>query len=208
TSACWRRIREGGSEALDFYYVVVALVTLFSCGRLGAHSQYVVEYCVLTLVVLVRAWDGEWLTRARRAISVQLVVLLVYCPLFIFVEEGRFGMKSDTAAERIYPILRSVPGRVLAQQSSFSLFTNGEIPIQLFHFTALARAGLWDMKKLEGEIEARAFAWVVTEFPIESAELTADDLERFTPEVVAALRQNYSRVEAVAPYFIYRPSPR
>jgi hypothetical protein len=138
----------------------------------------------------------------------QLVLLLLYSPLFVFVEEGRFGMASNRAAKEIHTLLRTEPGPVLAQQGSFALFSRGELHIQLFHFTALARAGLWDMGKLQREVDSRYFAWVITEFPIEGGVLSPDDLERFTPEIVDALRRNYQRAEAIPPYFIYRPALR
>ncbi len=206
---CWRRIRQRRPEAVDFYLMSVAVVMIIFSGRLGAHSQYVVEFCVVTVgVIVLSEFDPVFVARSRLIAWCQVLVLIVYCPFFIFVEEGRFGMASNRAAGQIYAKLKAVPGPVLSQQSSFSLFTNGEIPIQLFHFTALARAGLWDMGKLERQIDIRTFAWVVTEFPIESDQLSADDLERFTPEVVEALRKNYSRVEAITPYFIYRPASR
>lgn len=206
--SCWRNLRRGRIELLDVYFAVAALMTIVSCGRLGAHSQYVVELCVLTLLVVLRESRAMESTTVRRLLRIQVAVLALYCPVFIIAEAGPFGVESNAAAARVYPLLKTVPGEILAQQSSFSLFTNGEIPIQLFHFTALSRAGLWNMGRLEERIQQRAFAWVITEFPIESRDLTADDLERFTPECLAALRAKYSRTEVIGPYYLYRAKER
>lgn len=198
----WSRARKHHLEELDFYFIVVAIATLVTSGRLGAHSQYVVELCVVAVLFVLR--NDELRVGSSGMLAAQALLLVVYAPIFALVEEGRFGMASNRAAPEVERLLSSVPGPVLSQQSSFSLFSRGEIPIQLFHFTALAREGLWDMGRLEDEVERRSFAWVVTEFPIESATMTSDDLERFTTEVVDALRANYVRAEVIAPYFVYR----
>ena len=114
-------------------------------------------------------------------------------------------MACSRAAAKIYPLLREGSGPILSQQGSFALFARGEIYIQLFHFTALSRAGVWDQAMLLKEIDAHAFSWVITEFPIEDPVWTADDLERFTPEMAEALRRNYRREQAFYPYYLYRP---
>jgi len=202
----FKRFREGRAEAVDFYFAGVGLATVISCGRLGAHTQYVVELCVVVFIVLMRTIEFGTMRGLDQIFTWQLVLLLLYSPLFVFVEEGRFGMASNRAAKEIHALIRTEQGPVLAQQGSFALFSRGELHIQLFHFTALARAGLWDMGKLQREVDSRYFAWVITEFPIEGGMLGPDDLERFTPEIVDALRRNYSRAGAIPPYFIYRPA--
>ena len=55
------------------------------------------------------------------------------------------------------------------------------------------------------DINNRSFPWVITEFPIEGAAGTSVDHERFTPEILAALRKNYQRREAIYPYYLYGP---
>jgi len=203
-----RRFGERRAEAVDFYFVSVGLATAIACGRLGAHTQYVVDLCVVVFIVLLRTAEFGTMRGLDRLVSLQLIILLLYSPLFVFIEEGRFGMASNRAAKQVHALLRTEQGPVLAQQSSFALFSRGELYIQLFHFTALARAGLWDMGKLQREVETRSFAWVITEFPIEGGTLSPDDLERFTPEIVDALHRNYQRAETIPPYFIYRPALR
>jgi len=204
--AVWTRVRRRDLDVVDLYFGMVFLITVITCGRLGAHSQYVVELAVATLLVFLREWATEpW---SNRFAQWQAILLLVYAPLFIFVEEGRFGIASNRVAGKVQTLLRSASGPVLSQQGSFPLFSHGEIPIQLFHFTALAREGKWDMNRLKTQVDERRFSWVVTEFPVENGQLTSDDLERFAPGVVNSLRANYLRAETLPPYFIYRPVSR
>jgi len=85
------------------------------------------------------------------------------------------------------------------------LFGHGEIYIQLFHFSGLSRAGIWNQSLFLREIEKHTFSWVITEFPIEHAPPSDSDVERFTPEMLESLRRNYQRDTAVYPYYLYVP---
>ncbi len=206
-SISWRRFREQRWEPIDLYLAGVFLTTLVSLGRTGAHGQYVLELLVVTLLFLLRT-TGVFSMRGRdRLVSLQIVFLLIYTPLFIMVEEGQWDMAANRAAKEIFPLLKTEHGPILSQQGSFALFTRGEIYVQLFHFSALSRAGLWDQGLLVRDIDQRIFAWVITEFPIEESIAAADDRERFTPEMQEALRRNYLRREAIYPYYLYRPRP-
>ena len=202
-----RRIRERRLEPIDFYFASAFVVTLLTLGRLGAHTQYVVECCAVTLLFLLRT-SGLCAMRGRDALLCgQICLLLLYTPLYVILEEGRFGMASHRAAEKLYPLLKTERGPILSQQGSFALFGSGALYIQLAHFAALARTGLWDESRLQREIESRKFVWVVTEFPLEEPLQRADDIERFNPPIVEALRKNYRRQEVILPYYLYRPLP-
>jgi len=200
-----QRFRAGRWDVLDCYFAVLFLTTLVSLGRLGAHGQYLLELLVVTVIFLLRSFRGLPVRGRELWISVQILFLLIYTPLFIAVEEGPRNVAASRAAQKIYPLISTGAGPILSQQGSFPLFARGEIHIQLFHFTALHRAGLWDQRLLLGEIERRAFSWIITEFALEESVLSDDDRERFTPEMVEALRQNYSRRAAIYPYYLYRP---
>jgi hypothetical protein len=201
-----RRKQAQKSDLIDIYFVLVFGITVVTCGRLGAHSQYVVELAVATVLITLRTLPDAF--TVNRLVQIQAVILLVYAPLFIFLEEGRFGMASNRAAPQVHRVLATAPGEVLSQQSSFSLFASGRLPIQLFDFTALARQGKFDLRRLTVPISAGQFRWVITEFEIENGKMTEDDRERFAPEVVEALKANYVRAESIPPYFIYRPVSR
>jgi hypothetical protein len=194
----WRRLSTRTGDLLDLYFVTVVFLTVISAGRLGAHTQYVVELLVVTILVILRECPVR-----NSLVLAQAAILVLYAPLYVLLEEGRQARASTASAERIYSLLETVPGPVLSQQSSFSLFSRGEIPIQLFHFSALSRQGLWDQSKLLREVEDENFSWVVTEFPLEGGEVSASDRERFTPELIEALSRHYRRSSAIGPYFIY-----
>jgi hypothetical protein len=202
---CWRRFRNGDWEAIDCYLVCVLAITLISLGRPGAHGQYVLELLVVTLLFLLRTTGLPAIQGRDALVSIQILFLFIYTTLFIFVEEGVGTISANRAARKIYPLLRTQPGPILSQQGSFALFSHGEIFVQLFHFTGLSRAGLWDQRHLLEKIGNHTFSWVITEFSLENPNLSADDKERFTPELIEALQNNYQRREVIYPYYLYRP---
>lgn len=206
--ALWRRIRDGNWDVLDCYLGWTFIVTLISLGRPGAHGQYVVELLVVTVLYLVCVTDLSAIRKQSAAIALQLIILLIYTPAFILIEEGRWDIAANKSSGRIYSIVKSGSGPILSQQGSFALFGRGEIYIQLFHFSMLSRAGLWDQSLLLRDIEKRKFSWVVTEFPIErDPSPGSSNWERFTPEMLNALRKNYEQTSLVEPYRLYAPRP-
>lgn len=207
----WKKRVSRDWEAIDFYLICVLVVTALSAGRIGAHSQYVVELVVASLLYLVYATGFPFVEVRKPLVSIQILILVVYAPLFVFVEEGVGNITSYRAAKEIFPVIQSgsgqAPGPILSQQASFPLFARGGIYIQLFHFSGLARAGLWDQDHILEPIDDRVFSWVITQFAIENGRLTADDRERFTPEMVEALRKSYRLEKEIAPYYLYTPKP-
>ena len=201
----YRRILHFQLEPIDCYFGCVYAITFISLGRIGAHGQYVVELLVVTLAYLLRT-TGLPAVRGRKVwVSIQVLILFLYAPLFVFVEEGLWSRAANKASGAIYQTIRGEPGPILSQQGSFALFGRGEIYIQLFHFTGLSRAGKWNQGRFLNDITQRKFPYVITEFPIENPANTESSTERFTPEMLSALRENYRRALFVHPYFVYIP---
>jgi hypothetical protein len=192
-------------EPVDFYWAGLVVTSVPSLGRVGAHSQYVLEMLVVTVLYLLRTGGLDFPARLRWLAAAQLAGLMLYAPSFVLFDEGPFDRSSIAAAPEMRALLRTVPGPVISQQGSFSLFTRNEIHVQLFHFAGLARTGRWDQRPLVSEIEDHGPSWVVTESPLEEPMTDDDDWERFTPEVRAALARNYVRRAQIGPYYVYRP---
>jgi hypothetical protein len=204
-AASWRRFRRGAWDPLDCYLTWVLVVTVVSLGRPGAHGQYVLELLVVTMLYLVCLFDFRAMSGRAPLVSLQILFLFLYAPLFVFVEEGMWDMAANRAAPKVYSTIKTGSGPILSQQGSFALFGRGEIYLQLFHFSRLWRAGLWDPSPLLREIENKKFSWFISEFPIEEEPKSESDYERFAPELLRTLRGNYRRVQTEYPYYLYAP---
>ncbi len=204
----WKRLRSRAWEPVDFYLVCILAITVATLGRIGAHGQYVVELLVVVLLYLMRTMNLPDIQGRDVLICIQILILLLYTPAFIFIEEGSWDIPANEAAQKIYPLLKAQSGPILSQQGSFALFGGGEIYIQLFDFANLSRAGVWNQNLLLREIEKQTFPFVITEFSIEDAASSENVRERFTPEVLKALRANYQHLVDEYPYHLYCPRPR
>jgi len=205
-SFLFKRFKNGHFEEIDCYLLIVLPLTLISLGRPGAHGQYVVELLVVVLIYLIRMPISFKTSAKNTWVSVQILIFFIYTPLFVLLEEGLFKNAANRAYPEIYRIIEAPPGPILSQQGSFPLFTRGEIYTQLFDFAGLSRAGLWDQKYLLDEIEKQTFSYFITQFPVHESSGGADERERFTPEMIDAVRANYVFTEEVYPYYVYRPN--
>jgi hypothetical protein len=199
------RLRSNSWEPIDIYLLAAAAITFVSCGRIGAFAQYVVEFCALVVLYVLCATGVQVLKGRSILISVQVICLLIYAPLYVFLEHGPYAIASRRASAQILPLVRSDPGPMISQNGGLALFGTGQIYIEMFEYAAFSRMGLWDGKKLIREIENRRLRWVITMFDLFEDKLNPDDRERFTPEVVRALRGNYELQKRIGPYYIYRP---
>src|SRR5262249_55905162 len=158
------------------------------------HGQYVLELVVVAALYLLRSGGFSFPSRRAAALGgVGLGLVIAYGFAFVLFEEGPWDRASNAAAPAVRSLLETAPGPVLSQQGSFSLFTRGEIHVQLFHFEQLAQAGHWDEHPLVREVEEARFAWVVTEFPLEDGLADAEARERFSPQLLDALCRHYAR---------------
>lgn len=202
----WNRVREGNWELADFYFIAVALTTVVTCGRTGAHTQYVIEFCAVTLLLLLSTTGILSMPGRNPLAALQILCLLIYTPLYIALENGPFALASRRASASILPLVKNSKGPIISEQGSFALFGSGEIYIQLGHFVNLSRAGMWDRRKIVRDIANRRAEWVITLFDANSANMSEDDQERFTPDMVQALRRSYHLGAVVRPYYLYRPN--
>jgi len=204
-SLFYRRIRNAKPEPIDCYFAGVFFLTLLSLGRVGAHGQYVLELLVVTMIYLLRATDLPTVRGREAWVAAQVLLLILYAPAFVFLEEGLWDIPANRASSEIYSMIRTQSGPILSQQGSFPLFGRGEIYIQLFHFAELSQSGLWDQSQVLNEIFRRRFSYVITEFPIEKPAMEETIKERFTPEMISALQKSYRRAAVFYPYFVYTP---
>lgn len=205
---CYDRLKAKKWEFVDYYLIVVTLVTLAFCGRIGAHTQYVMEFCSVIFIYLLRVVGFPSLAGRTRLLQYQMLFLMIYAPLYVFVEEGRFGMAANNAAGEVYKILDTKKGDIISQQQSFALFKANRLYVMLGIFGNLARLGSWDQSKLIQNVDQGKVTWVITHFPIDAQTNHPDDIERFTPQLLDAIRKNFKQVAVVKPYYVYQYAER
>lgn len=119
--ALWRRFQKRLWEPIDFYLALLFPITIISLGRAGSHSQYVVELVIVALLYLLRTAELPDFNGRSVLKMLQLVALMCYTLVFVFVDSVPRNLASIKASEKIYKTIEAMPGPILSQQGSFAL---------------------------------------------------------------------------------------
>jgi hypothetical protein len=206
-----RAIRSGRA-LVPACYALVAPISLLGAGETGANHNHLLE-CLLALSIcagIAASWlaelagsaNGRELSRISGSVSLHsrysrifaglLVVLLTvqlalaYRPQQWYVGE----LAPDDPPERYLTFLRATPGEVLADDVGL-LYAAGR-PLRYDDPSTMgpaAGSGVWDQSGLLQEIADHRFSAIL--LPLNVERDTADPTGRWTPEMLATIREHY-----------------
>lgn len=189
-------------------YLIGAALSALTIGKIGSNVNYLIELsAALSLVAgLMIAWLHQrslLYTGLILLLSLQIFLLLPGSINHLFIE----SKISQTAEQmRLETIVAQANGPVLADEDMGLLPLLGRpIYLQPFEVTQLASAGVWEQQPLLEAIARREFP-VILILRIGGQDLAE---ERWTPQMLAAIEQNYHPAERVGDEFsyvqVYRP---
>jgi 4-amino-4-deoxy-L-arabinose transferase-like glycosyltransferase len=180
-------------------YALVAPLTLLGAGETGSHHNHLLE-THLALAVAGSAAAGILLEqgRAARARSGQFALAALAVALLGVQVAHKFAppawytgeLAPADPPERYLTFMRSVPGEILADDTGL-LFQAGrdlrfDDPSTMGPAAAI---GKWDQSGLLEEIAQQRFAAIMIPVNLEHSDL--DPAGRWTPEMLAAIKQHY-----------------
>jgi hypothetical protein len=189
-------------------YLVGASLTGLTIGKIGSNVNYLLEFSAAVSITLAAmlAWQ-----RPRPLIYNGLVMLLAL-QVFLFLPgtgnhwftEMRLEQREEF--DEIMGITRRSEGPVITDEHMGMLpLQNRAIYIQPFEVTQLARDGLWDPQPFVEAVTRQEFPLILI-FDVPNSDLLE---ERWTPEMLAAIRQNYQEEQRIGDDFaftrVYRP---
>lgn len=185
-----------------WFYFLGQSIWLLSSAREGASYQYFMEWSLATLL-----WIAPTLYKASpfpliRLLKIQYILgilgmtlLLGYHGLQLFKTNQALSDICNTLQKTSKYILTDDPGLVRAC---------GQNPgLQPFIFRNLAQKGLWNEKILESRIQNRDYDYALFPFDIQSTFKT----ERWSPEILTALRENYHEEKKAGKFYILKANP-
>jgi hypothetical protein len=183
-------------------YLVGATLSALTIGKIGSNVNYLLELSVaLSLVAgLMTAWLRSR-PLAHTALSLLLamqVLLLLPGSINHWFIESRIAQPGDQA--RLAQLISQTAGPVLADEAIGLLPLAGHpLYLQPFEVTQLAVDGIWDQQPLLDDLDRQAFPLILI-FRVGGSDLVE---ERWTPQMLAHIAQNYRRTEKVGDEFIY-----
>ncbi len=175
--------------------------TLLCSAKIGSATNYWMEPCVASLVVLSRApsWPIVAGSRARLAAAIVALVQSLWtgvASVRSVLEELAWQLPSERhALERAREVCRASRAELLlGDEVGIELALNGRIMTTPFQMTHLARRGLFPVSLWLADVRRPELAGVVMEDDLLERPLTEVDVnhDRYGPELRAVLRDRFA----------------
>lgn len=174
-------------------YALIAPVTLLGAGETGANHNHLLE-SLLAISLAVGLCTGhlpDWFERRPAVALLALALLatqlgLAYRPQQWYLNE----LAPPQTPERYLNFIRNTPGEILADDVAL-LMAAGR-PLRYDDPSTMgpaAQSGVWDQTGLIQEIGERRFSAIM--IPIDLEHQRSDPAGRWSPKVLAAIRQQY-----------------
>jgi hypothetical protein len=187
-------------------YLVGATLSALTIGKIGSNINYLLELCAaLSLVAgTLVAWSSErpWLRAVLLIFLALQVGQLLKTTLNGPVEGLKWRLVPAKDLKDMEWLVETADGPVLADTFMGMLALQGQsLYIQPFEVTQLANAGLWEQTAFVASIRDQEFPLILIRhfmgWPVYK--------ERWTPEMLSAITENYAPTDFLAETIVYRP---
>lgn len=189
------------------FYLIGAVLSALTVGKIGSNVNYFLEIsAALALMAGVflfwsRSWPW-WHVAILLLLALQTGWLIRLTLEQAFDERLIWRRSEAVALTDLADLVAKAEGPVLADEF-MGLVTLDQQPLYLqpFEVTQLAEAGLWDQSALLEAIQQKSFPMILV-YQLPSSGLHR---ERWTPEMLAAIQENYRPVRVAALTTVYQP---
>ncbi len=189
-------------------YAVGATLSALTVGKVGSNVNYLLELCAaLSLAAgILIIWSRKHVRIhvLRAALLALLVIQVGHLMRTTFTDYlGDLTQRRAMMGElhHLETMVAAAGGPILADEyMGMSILQGRPLYLQPFEVTQLAQAGVWDQKPLLESIHQQKFSLIlIYDRPWYK--------ERWTPEMLSAIQNDYQLTELVADTRVYRPSP-
>jgi hypothetical protein len=187
-------------------YLIGSCLSAATIGKVGSNVNYLLELCAaLTLAAgTLLAWSRErpWLRIFLFLLLTLQVGQLLQATLEFPIESLKWAVSPRKEYKDLEWIVETADGPVLADEFMGMLtLQNQSLYMQPFEVTQLANEGMWDQSGLLKSIRNREFPIILIHhflgYPVYK--------ERWTPEMLSAIMENYEATEWLALSVVFRP---
>ena len=204
----WRKRPFGWSLVIP--YLIGGFLSTLTIGKIGSNVNYFLELTAAfsLLAGMMIIWLRPY-PRRRVLLLLALswqVSLLIQDALNRPVQLMSFRARDELALREINEIITRTEGPVLAdEQMGLLALQERPLHIQPFEVSQLAEAGIWDQSSVLTSIRNQEFPLILVYYPPFSNET---HIERWTPEMLAAIEEQYRPSQTLAGNVLYVPAER
>jgi hypothetical protein len=196
-----------GRRDVRFWYFAGSSLWLLSAARSGAGPQYFIEWSIATLLWIGPSLQGllrtpRWRGPIAAALAAQLVLADTITAERLLVR----GVRLHHTELALPALCSAMPAGAPTPIESAAVARACDRTTALYPFimTNLAERGLWDERPFVLDITQGAFAVIV--LPFDFAGEKARPSLRWTPAMLAAVREHYWLAEQHESWRVFRPS--
>jgi hypothetical protein len=202
----WPAVRDGfrdNDKKLVVLYFCFNFILTFATFRVGSDSKYYQEfYLALFMLAGPRAFSSKgW---ALKAMVLQMALLSIFSAYMFRWNSMRVAEKS-AAVNSIVPELKELGGDIIVEDPQMALRSGHRLYLEAFPMAALARQGLWNQGGFVSDLASGKFGALVLQFDLELDDASFASKERFTDDMIGAMRAGYYLEKKQGPIYLYRP---
>jgi hypothetical protein len=196
----------------------LAFMLAFSIGKKGSYVNYLIEFVsansILFGVALVAGYQGLQGRQVSRALT--MLVILIMSVLLVSLLKNYDPSELRSPAQRSSPLsssqqeylaiveeIRAAKKQVIAEDMTVLYRAGKPLVYQPFIMAQLAYQGLWDQGDFVEAIQNQTYSLIVLSSPVE--EYTALMQDRFTPQMITAIKHSYRLQKKIGKYNVYQP---
>jgi hypothetical protein len=173
-------------------YVLVAPLTLLGAGETGSHHNHLLEtHAALALAAgCTLGWGLRSAHRPLAAVTPAALAALQFWLSFTPPAWYEDQLAPKDPPERFLVFMHNTPGEILADDTG--LLFQADKPLRYNDPSTMgpaARTGKWNQRGLLADIAAHRFSAIM--IPVNAEKSLVDPSGRWTPEMLAAIRQHY-----------------
>ncbi|MFB3895219.1 MAG: ArnT family glycosyltransferase [bacterium] len=186
------------------YFIISALVAI-SCGKYGSAVNYLLELMVAGSILMGFAIKQSEVLSPKAIVKMVCFTLLIIQLLWIYhvpyiLEYGETPTQKDGFyAQETEQYLKDTQGWVLSDDAAMLVRNHKPVLFQPFIMSTLARQKVWDQTPVVNDLNHKKFEVLILYFNINRN----PDFERYTDEMIDAIRANYHIVDHLGKYWVY-----
>ncbi|MCX7918235.1 MAG: glycosyltransferase family 39 protein [bacterium] len=181
-------------------YFSFSVIVALSCGKVGSAVNYLLELIAASSILFGISINKFRISKPM-VINVLLIVQLVWIYHIPYkFEYGETPTKKDWFyARETEKYIQQTMGMIVSDDAAMLVRNYRPVLFQPFIMSTLARQKLWDQTPVVNDLNQQKFDLIILYFDVNRN----PDLERYTEEMINAIRTNYHLVDHLGKYWVY-----